>query len=124
FRASGSHAPDLARSVPDIAPHRAQIGMPDQATPAPSSLSRILSPRPDRATVTNEKRWCGLGPCLASAARCAGVTYPLWSAKPYSGKDSCKAVMMPSLVTFATMDAAATQAATWSPFQIARDGAG
>src|SRR5437868_6111376 len=76
------------------------------------------------STVTNEKRWCAHGPWSASARRCRGVTYPLCSAKPYSGYAVSSDTIIRSRVTLATIEAAATQAMTWSPFHTASDGAG
>ena len=96
--------------------------MPDQRGPQ----FIVPHPSPGRTAPPSRTRSGGAGSvrALASAARCARVTYPLWSAKPYSGIALVQGGHDPSLVTFATIDAAATQAATWSPFQIARDGAG
>ena len=67
-------------------------------------------------------RCSGHGPCRWSASECSGVTYPLCSANPYSGWVSCSSHMIRSRVTFAITLAAATHAATWSPFQTANPG--
>jgi hypothetical protein len=48
----------------------------------------------------------------------------LWAAKPYAGKRASSSVIIRSRVTFATTEAAATQAATRSPFHTASVGAG
>ena len=50
------------------------------------------------------------------------VEYPLCRANPYAGYCSLSPVMMRSRVTLATIEAAATQAATSSPFHMARAG--
>ena len=50
------------------------------------------------------------------------VEYPLCRANPYAGYSSARPVMMRSLVTLATIEAAATQAATSSPFHMASAG--
>src|SRR5215467_10442311 len=80
------------------------------------------SPQATPLTLTKEWRCSGQGPCALSAFMCAGVEYPLCRAKPYSGYRRCSSRMRRSLVTLAITDAAATQAATSSPFHMASAG--
>src|SRR5262249_6808090 len=89
---------------------------------SPHAACGSVSPQVTLLTFTNERRCSRHGPCVPSALMCAGVEYPLCRANPYSGYRRCRSRMMRSLVTLATTEAAATQAATSSPFHMARAG--
>ena len=58
----------------------------------------------------------GLGPYFFSASICAAAPYPLLDAKPYSGMVLSYSTIIRSLVTFATMLAAAMDTLLASPF--------
>lgn len=60
----------------------------------------------------------GLGPYFFSASICAAAPYPLLDAKPYSGMVLSYSTIIRSLVTFATMLAAAMDTLLASPFII------
>lgn len=62
------------------------------------------------------RRWIVDGPRICSAALWIGHGYPLFAAKLKAGKCSSCSRMMRSLVTFATMEAAAMESEVASPF--------
>ena len=61
----------------------------------------------------------GQGPKFRRAPKCSFVGYPLWREKPYPGYSFSISVMIRSLVTFATIEAAAMDAHFESPLTIA-----
>src|SRR5690606_18563849 len=70
---------------------------------------------PAMATLANDHRCSSHGPWAVSAAQCSVVLYPLCTSKPYCGYRSCSSIMIRSLVTLASTDAAATHATARSP---------
>jgi hypothetical protein len=63
----------------------------------------------------HERRWIELGPSHARADLWTGAGYPTFDSKPYAGKCSASSRIIPSRVTLATHEAAATASDVASP---------
>src|ERR1041384_3385176 len=70
-------------------------------------------------TGANDCRCNGEGPYWRKAARCLGVLYPLFEARPYMGNTGSQAAIKRSRSTLAMIDAAAMETDSASPWMIA-----